>query len=129
MSKLTAIIHHKCPRCRQGETFTDSMFSLRYARMHKLCPVCNLKFEIEPGFFYASMYVSYVFIVAELITSGILAFMLFNDTQIYKIFFVTLSPTLLLFTFNFRYARTLLLHFLAPVKFDRSYADKVQPHV
>lgn len=119
MTKLKAIIHHKCPRCRRGDMYTNSMFSWHYSRMHDHCPVCQLKFEIEPGFFYAAMYVSYVLIVAELVNCGILAFILFDNTEEYKIIGFTLAPVILLFAFNFRYSRTLLLHFLSPIKYEK----------
>ena len=123
MTKLSAIINHKCPRCRKGDMYTNSMFSWHYSRMREHCPVCGLKFEIEPGFFYAAMYVSYVLIVAELVTCGILAFMLFTNKEEYKIIAFTLAPVILLFTFNFRYSRTLLLYFLSPIKYNGKRSD------
>jgi len=119
MNKLIAIVNHKCPRCRKGDMYTHSMFSWHYSKMNEYCPVCRLKFEIEPGFFYAAMYVSYVLIVAELVNFGILAFMIFEDIEQWKIISFTLAPVILLFTFNFRYSRTLLLYFLSPIKYDR----------
>ncbi|RZJ89305.1 MAG: DUF983 domain-containing protein [Chryseobacterium sp.] len=124
MTKLSAIINHKCPRCRKGDMYTNSMFSWHYHRMREHCPTCGLKFEIEPGFFYAAMYVSYVLIVAELVTCGILAFILFANTQEWKIIAFTLAPVILLFTFNFRYSRTLLLYFLSPIKYNRNFSER-----
>lgn len=124
MTKTFAIINHKCPRCRKGDMYVYSMFSWHYSRMNEHCPICRLKFEIEPGFFYAAMYVSYVFIVAELVGGGILAFILFDESDMWKIIAFTLLPVILLFTFNFRYSRTILLYFLSPIKYDKSRLDK-----
>lgn len=121
MTKLLAVINHKCPRCRQGDIYETSIFSYKYSRMHSHCSNCNLKYEIEPGFFWAAMYVSYVLIIAELVTAGIIAFMVFDSSQQWSIIGLTVSPVILLFTFNFRYARTLLLHFLSPIKYDPNY--------
>ena len=121
MNKLSAVINHKCPRCRKGDIYETSMFSYKYSRMYSHCEYCNLKYEIEPGFFWAAMYVSYVLIVAELVTAGIIAFMIFDTSQEWSIIGVTISPVILLFTFNFRYARTMLLHFLSPIKYDPDY--------
>lgn len=120
MSKLQAIINHKCPRCRKGDMFTKSMFSINYAQMNESCSHCGLKYEIEPGFFWASMYVSYVLMVAELVNAGILAFYFFGEKDQWWIIGTTISPVILLFTFNFRYARTLLLYFLSPIKYDKN---------
>lgn len=121
MTKLLAVINHKCPRCRKGNIYETSMFSWQYSRMHSHCSNCNLRYEIEPGFFWAAMYVSYVLIVAELVTAGIIAFMVFDNSQQWGIIGLTVSPVILLFTFNFRYARTLLLYFLSPIKYDPKF--------
>lgn len=120
MTKLQAVINHKCPRCRQGDIYTNSMFSLNYAKMNEHCPHCGLKYEIEPGFFWAAMYVSYVLMVAELVNAGIIAFYFYGEADQYKIIAITLSPVIILFTFNFRYARTLLLHFLSPIRYNKN---------
>ncbi|RZJ76508.1 DUF983 domain-containing protein [Pedobacter sp. KLB.chiD] len=120
MSKLRAIIDHRCPRCRKGKLYTHSMFHWKYDQMNKKFACCNLNYEIEPGFFIGAMYVSYVFIVAELVNAGIPAFMIFGEEEQWAIIATTISPVILLFTFNYRYARTLLLHVLSPIKYDES---------
>jgi len=96
------------------------MFHWKYDQMNKKFACCNLNYEIEPGFFIGAMYVSYVFIVAELVNAGILAFMIFGEEEQWAIIATTISPVILLFTFNYRYARTLLLHILSPIKYDES---------
>ncbi|MFF5380835.1 DUF983 domain-containing protein [Pedobacter suwonensis] len=118
MTKLGAIIDHRCPRCRKGKMYKHSMFHWKYDQMYTNCSCCNLKYEIEPGFFIGAMYVSYVFIVAELVNAGILAFMLFGDKDEWAIIGTTIAPVILLFTFNYRYARTLLLHVLSHIKYS-----------
>ena len=45
---------------------------------HKNCSHCNLKYEIEPGFFYGAMYVSY----ALAIGLGCFLFILFKFVTI-----------------------------------------------
>src|ERR1043165_6876459 len=55
---LQAILHKRCPRCRQGEIFRGTMLR-GLLSMHDRCPVCGLRFEREPGYFIGAMYVSY----------------------------------------------------------------------
>jgi len=58
MSTLTDIFHQLCPRCRMGKIFRGSLLRV-FPRMHERCPVCNLKFEREEGYFLGAMYISY----------------------------------------------------------------------
>lgn len=63
---LSAILHQKCPRCREGDMFIDkNPYRLKTIfDMYKNCPVCGQKMEIEPGFYYGTAYVSYSLTVA-----------------------------------------------------------------
>lgn len=58
MSSLTGILHQLCPRCRVGRIFRGSLLR-GFPRMHERCPVCDLKFEREEGYFLGAMYISY----------------------------------------------------------------------
>jgi uncharacterized protein (DUF983 family) len=58
MSRLQGILHERCPRCREGAIFRCSWWRAWLA-MNERCPVCNLKFEREQGYFLGAMYVSY----------------------------------------------------------------------
>lgn len=117
MTRLQAVINHKCPRCRQGDLYKSSAFSFKYADMYDRCSSCDLRYEVEPGFFYAAMYVSYVFTVAELVTTGVITFFFLADTNLWLTISIVLAPVFILATINFRYARTVLLHFLSPIKY------------
>jgi len=121
MTQLQALVQCKCPRCRQGNMYKHSLFSFKYDEMHEFCPKCNLRFEIEPGFFWAAMYVSYAFNVAELVTTGIIAAQFLGENEIWWLIGIVLSPILVLMPFNFRYARVVLLHFLSPIRYDKNY--------
>jgi hypothetical protein len=61
-STLRSILQQRCPRCRSGRIFRDSIFRvyrLRLPQMYERCPVCDLKFEREQGYFLGAMYISY----------------------------------------------------------------------
>jgi transcription elongation factor Elf1 len=59
-NRLISILGYKCPRCRKGNIFTNSGFHIKFGRRANVyCPVCNLRFEREPGFFEGGMYFNY----------------------------------------------------------------------
>ena len=60
------------------------------------------------------MSVSYAFSVAELVIAGIAAYYIFVESNLWLLIGVTPSPVILLLTFNFRYSRTILLHYFRP---------------
>ncbi len=64
-----AILTMKCPRCRRGPMFKHpnayGKLNLSYILdMHDHCPVCRQKYDLEPGFWYGTGYVSYALAVA-----------------------------------------------------------------
>ena len=71
--------------------------------MYERCPVCNLKFEREQGYFLGAMYISYGL---ALVTITIIALLLwlglkwsFQKTVVWAIvFFVPLAPMLTFFS-------------------------------
>jgi len=58
MSALKPILHQLCPRCREGRIFRGSLLHV-FPKMNERCPVCDLKFEREEGYFLGAMYISY----------------------------------------------------------------------
>lgn len=117
ISKLQAVIQCKCPRCREGAIFTGSMYALKAQGTNEFCPVCNLRFEREPGFFYVAMFVSYAMNVAEMITISVAAYILGLDLVYENLWIyagIILVGVLALSPFNYRYSRVVLLHWLTP---------------
>jgi uncharacterized protein (DUF983 family) len=57
-SLLGAILHERCPRCREGAVYRGPVLRTWLA-MNERCPECGLKFEREQGYFIGAMYVSY----------------------------------------------------------------------
>jgi uncharacterized protein (DUF983 family) len=119
ISKLRAVIGAKCPRCRQGDIFSGGMyrFSITGQAMNEYCPVCQLRFEREPGYFYVSMFISYGMTVAEMIAVGVLLYigglpLIYENLWWYV--GVLLAAILLLAPLNYRYSRVMLLHWLTP---------------
>ncbi|MES2796411.1 MAG: DUF983 domain-containing protein [Bacteroidota bacterium] len=119
-NKLKAIAMGKCPKCEKGDIFQFKWWQLgHFSKMNKTCPTCQVNFEVEPGFFYGSMYMSYGFSVMIMIIGGVAIYNIFNDPPVlYYIIPITLVS--LLFTpFNFRISRVIYLHLVSGIKFKK----------
>ncbi len=127
VSALQAIIGSKCPRCRQGNMFEYSAFSLtKYTKMHSHCPECHLRYGREPSFFDGAMYISYAFTVAIMATFGVATYVLGGDPDAW-VYLLVVSIALVFFSrFTFRYARTLMLHLFGGVAYKPEMADQEQ---
>ncbi|MBI3942494.1 MAG: DUF983 domain-containing protein [Chloroflexi bacterium] len=102
MHRLGAILGLKCPRCLRGHVFTGLF------KMNARCPVCDLEFEREPGYFLGAMYFSYALAVIVLVPISVLllllGFSLVNVVIIGALVLVLLTPWL------FKYSRVLWMH-------------------
>jgi uncharacterized protein (DUF983 family) len=63
---IPSILRNKCSRCRRGDLYLDANpYHLKtFMRMPQQCAVCGQSFEIEPGFWYGTGFVSYALSVA-----------------------------------------------------------------
>jgi len=125
-SKTSAILKAKCPRCRRGSMFTGRIYGIRSQKMNEHCPHCKMKFEVEPGYFYAAMYVSYALNVAEGIGIGILTYLITGQLDLDYVWLyicTIIGGCILLSPFNFRYSRVILLHWLSPKVHYNSHYD------
>lgn len=122
-SQFLAVLNSKCPRCRRGKIFSGSLYGFNLQRTNETCSHCHMRFEIEPGFFYGAMYVSYAFVVAEMLNVGLLTYLITgNDKSPWLYIFSILLSVLALTPINYRYSKVLLLHFLTPkVKYKPEY--------
>jgi uncharacterized protein (DUF983 family) len=113
--KWQAMLGAKCPRCRRGNMFEGGAYRFGSNRINTNCPCCGMTFEIEPGYFYAAMYVSYAFNVAEGVNICLLTRLITGNTDSPWLYLTTiLTGLLLLSPLNFRYSRVILLHWLSP---------------
>ena len=101
-STLSDIFHQRCPRCRIGPMFRSSIFR-GFPKMNERCPVCDLKFEREQGYFLGAMYISYGLAVVII---GIFTIVLWATTKWWitsatiwaVVLFLPLAPTITLFS-------------------------------
>ena len=111
---------NKCPKCNKGKVFeSNNPYSVNAFKMYDHCSECNLKYEMEPGFFYGAMYVSYAFMSGIFIVWFFVNYMWLSLGPWQLIAYVV-GSMLLFFPIVFRWARTLWLNFF--IRYDRNYA-------
>jgi len=113
--KGKAMLAAKCPRCRRGNMFEGRAYHFGANKINIHCPVCKMTFEIEPGYFYAAMYVSYAMNVAEGIAIALATWLISGNADSPWLYLgAILTGLLLLSPLNFRYSRVILLYWLSP---------------
>ncbi|RZL65740.1 MAG: DUF983 domain-containing protein [Pedobacter sp.] len=126
-SKLYAIVHGKCPHCRRGDIFTGSMYGWNIQHTKDICGHCAQRVEIEPGYFYAAMYVSYAMNVIEMLIVSYITYLVagpLEDSTFWTYLIVIFAGCFLLYPVNYRYSRLILLHVLSPNIKYKPYYDK-----
>jgi len=98
-----AILLQRCPRCFKGSVF-HGLWS-----MYRRCPVCDLDYEREEGYFLGAMYFSYG--MAVLAVLPVCLVMIEHDASLPAIGVVMAAELTLLSPVLFRYSRVLWLHF------------------
>tara|TARA_B110000091_G_scaffold34996_1_gene37212 strand:- start:868 stop:1236 length:369 start_codon:yes stop_codon:yes gene_type:complete len=110
-TKLFSISSGKCPQCQEGDffkypfTFNPSKVS----KIHTHCSNCNLKYMLEPSFFYGAMYVNYGITVAISILTFLISNLLF-EASLLQSFAAIVIALFLLAPVNLRLARILWIH-------------------
>jgi len=96
-NKLYSILTGTCPKCHEEGMYLDkNPYHLgKIYKMHERCGHCNLKYKIEPSFFYGAMYVSYGVGIAFSIATFIIA-KLFIGTSLLNTF-ISIIGTLIVF--------------------------------
>ena len=111
-------VKEKCPRCRSGKMFTHPIYSTKFSSMYSNCPVCGQDFEIEPGFYWGAMYVSYGFTILFTAISFISTYYLLNDPPVPE-YVLIISIVFSVFSLPiFRYSRVIMLYLFGSVRFD-----------
>ena len=119
-SVTEAILKCKCPRCRRGDMFTNSPFSLRFGRRANIhCPVCHLRFEREPGFYEGGMYFNYALNVAIMVNGGIATYFLLGNPNQWAYIGIASALVLLFASITSRLSKSLMLHLFGGVEFEK----------
>ena len=86
-----------CPKCQEESMYVNkNPYALSSTlKMNEHCSNCNLKYSIEPSFFYGSMYVSYGVGIAFGVAAFVISY-LFLGTDI-NTAFIAIIATLVVF--------------------------------
>jgi uncharacterized protein (DUF983 family) len=125
-SKSQAILQAKCPQCREGDIFQASLSKKPglFMEVNKHCPNCGMRYEVEPGFFYGAMYISYAFSVAIMTTGLVATMILFQNPPTWLYFAVVFALVFVAVPFSFRYSRVLWLYWFSGVKYQPKRFEK-----
>ncbi|HEY5408264.1 MAG TPA: DUF983 domain-containing protein [Ginsengibacter sp.] len=125
---LWSILTMRCPRCRRGDMFKNrnpyKKLKLDYILdMHDNCPVCHQKFDLEPGFWYGTGYVSYgLFVLFSAITFGIWCLLIgvsTDDNRVVYWLVINAIAIIILQPWFMRLSRAVYLLFF--VKYNENY--------
>ena len=110
-SKIYSILRGKCPGCHEGNffkyTFTMNIFKVN--KIEKKCSQCDLKYMIEPAFYFGALYVSYGITVAICIVTFIISKIIF-DLALLSSFIAVFIVLILFIPVNLRLSRILLIN-------------------
>ncbi|MGJ8745503.1 DUF983 domain-containing protein [Polaribacter sp.] len=126
-TKLFSVVKGKCPRCQEGDffkykfTFNPS----KVTKLHDNCPYCNLKYMIEPSFFYGAMYVNYGITVGLSIVTFLISTLIFNLSMLQS-FAAIIIALLVLAPINLRLSRILWINMF--ISFDEKQNSVVKKH-
>ncbi|WP_400077056.1 DUF983 domain-containing protein [Winogradskyella sp. R77965] len=95
--KLYSILFGACPKCHQESMYDNkNPYALPDTlRMNEKCSHCNLKYQMEPSFFYGSMYVSYGVGIAFAVTAFVISYLIFESSLVTA--FIAIVITLIVF--------------------------------
>jgi uncharacterized protein (DUF983 family) len=124
-SKLLAVINARCPQCHEGRLFKFKFWDVfNFTQMHEYCSSCHIRYEVEPGFFFGAMYVSYAFTVGIMLVGGLVIFNFFNDPPAVGYIVPITTFSILMVPFNFRMARVLFIHLFSGIHYQKNILKK-----
>jgi uncharacterized protein (DUF983 family) len=122
-TKLYSIANAKCPKCHEGKFFEHKLTynPSKVTKLHDNCPKCNLKYMMEPSFFYGAMYVNYGITVALSVATFVITMGILN-LSLLQCFAAIIATLLLLAPINMRLSRIIWINMF--VSFDETISKK-----
>jgi uncharacterized protein (DUF983 family) len=94
--------------------------------MPEHCTHCGLRFEVEPGFWYGAMYVSYALTTGVVLVMGLVLYHFFNDPPTWVYIASVAAIIILAMPYVFRVSRILYLYLFSGVGYNEQMARKKQ---
>lgn len=114
MNRLVALMTSRCSYCLQGKVFAGMW------RMNQNCPVCDIEFAREDGYFMVSVFIGYVLGTAVVIPVIVAMYLL--RAPVWGYMAATAGVLLPLTPLIFRASRLLWLHL------DELFDPRDPPH-
>jgi len=115
MNIIKSAWNYYCPRCRVGKIFAEPLVISDPLNMPEECSVCGQKTNPEPGFYYGSMFLSYIMSGFLLLGSALLLVFYFDWSANQAMAFV-LFLAVVIYLKILRVSRSIWIH--AVVKYD-----------
>lgn len=121
-TKLYSIFNSKCPVCHEGRVFKNSSVYHpgKFHQMEDNCSHCGHKYELETGFFYGAMYVSYAVSVAFSVAAFLSTYLLFPETPYWVYIIIVLSVLVLLAPVTYRAGRLIWINLFSTFDPEKS---------
>ncbi|MCB0479161.1 MAG: DUF983 domain-containing protein [Crocinitomicaceae bacterium] len=115
-TKLYSIFRNRCPVCHEGRPFKHGVYSPGFAKMEETCECCGHKYEIENGFFYGAMYVSYALTVAIMVSMIVATYVLVPNPSAGAYIAAVVIGVIVMIPITFRGSRLIWMNFFSKYK-------------
>ncbi len=123
MSFIQSLLFLRCPKCRTGKMFQHKPYSFKgITSLNKSCPHCNTSYQLEPSFFYGSMYVSYALGVALAVAVYVLLLFLGLGQYALTSFFIIATAIVVLAPYVYQLSKVVWASFF--IKYDPKKSTK-----
>jgi uncharacterized protein (DUF983 family) len=121
-SKSYSIFAFKCPRCHEGDLYFTPTFGLkRLFDMREKCPSCEQKYELETGFYWGAMFISYAVVAFYMFGGFAISFFLMGFDPWWSMGILMLG-TIPLYAWFFRVSRSIWINFF--VQYNEKFVLK-----
>ena len=119
-TKLFSILKMRCPKCNKGRFYESHPYNLKkIGEVKKECNHCNLKYDMEPGFFQGSYYVSYGLGVALFVAIFVLKMLILPNLAYLSTLILMVVLLLILAPLLFALSKIIWINLF--VHFDNTY--------
>ena len=114
-SKIYSVLFNKCPKCHIGKFWATNnpvknmLFNTK--NTSQKCKNCSLTYELEIGFWYGSMYVSYAISVAVMVIFWTLTSFFFPLINIFSEILIIVLAIILVSPINYHISRLIWINF------------------
>jgi uncharacterized protein (DUF983 family) len=119
-TKFFSILKMRCPKCNKGRFYESHPYNLKkIGEVKKECNNCNLKYDMEPGFFQGSYYVSYGLGVALFVAIFVLKILILPELAYLSTLILMVVVLLILAPLLFALSKIIWINLFVP--FDNTY--------